>query len=173
MSATGSGWVAIDVVAAAVLALAIFRGLWLGLIRESFSIAALGGAVIAVRLFTDPLALRLQTELALDWSDFALRISAGVLLVVGVLVGVALAGRLLRRGVRAVGLGWADRLGGGVLGTAEGLLVAGLLLMLGMSLVGPDHAMFEESRAVAALDEARRMARDAKPIDVAAPPERP
>ncbi len=153
----------------AVLAIALLRGLFLGLIRESFSIAALAGAVIAVRVFMDPLAERLALEFSLDWSPFALKVTAAVLLVVAVMVCVGFAGRMLRKGVRAVGLGWADRLGGGILGTAEGLLVAGLLLWLGTALVGRDHAVFADSQALAALDEARRAAGGA---DVAAPPPR-
>jgi len=161
----------IDAVLAALLAVAILRGLWLGLIREAFSIAALAGAVIAARLFTDPLAARLQQDFALHWSDFALRIAAVMLLVVGVFTAVAIAGRLLRRGVRAVGLGWADRLAGGVLGMAEGALVASLLLMLATALLGRDHGALEDSRALAALDEARRTVRSPV-VDVAAPPAR-
>lgn len=164
-----------DLLVAVLLALAMLRGLLLGLIRETFSIAALAGAVVAVRLLADPLARWLALELELSWSPFALRVTAGLLLVVGVVACVSLAGRLLRRGVRAAGLGWADRLGGGVLGTAEGLLVAGLLVWLATTLVGRDHAVFEDSRALAALDQARRAAQDPAQhpeVDVAAPPRR-
>jgi membrane protein required for colicin V production len=150
----------IDVAAAAILTVAALRGLWLGLIREAFSIAALGGALVAVRLFTAPVAAWLRHEAGLEAGDFALRVAAGTLVAVGVVIAVVVAGRVLRRGVRAAGLGWADRLAGGALGTAEGLLVAGLLVAAAAALLGPEHGTLSGSRALAALDEARRMIGD-------------
>ena len=163
---------AIDLVVAAILALAFVRGLLIGLIREAFSIAALGGAIVAVRIFTDPVAAWLRRDVGLDAGDFSLRLAAAVLLLVGVVAVVVLAGRILRRGIRAAGLGWADRVGGGVLGTAEGLLVAGLLLGAVVTMAGRDHELIAESRSLSALDEARGLASraEARVADVAAPP---
>lgn len=163
---------AIDVVVTAILALATLRGLLIGLTREAFSIAALVGAIVSVRIFTDPVAMWLRRDVGLDAGDFTLRLAAAVLLLVGVVAVVVLAGRILRRGIRAAGLGWADRVGGGVLGSAEGLLVAGLLLGAVVTLAGRDHELIAESRALAALDEARSLAvrADARIADVAAPP---
>jgi len=149
----------IDLVVAAIVATAVLRGLWLGLIREAFSIAALAGAVIAVRLFADPAGAWLAAEAAAmgyALGDWTARIAAAVLLVVVVLAGVGIAGRMIRRGARAVGLGFADRLGGGVLGAAEGLLVAGLVVALTAALLGRDHPALDDSQALAALDQARR-----------------
>jgi len=161
----------VDVVVGAILAVAALRGLWLGLIREAFSIAALGGALVGVRLFTQPVAAWLRHEAGFGAGDFALRVAAGVLVAVAVVVAVAVAGRILRRGVRAAGLGWADRLAGGVLGGGEGLLLAGLLLAAAVALLGRDHAQLAGSRALAALDEARRVAGQSEALgDVAAPP---
>jgi membrane protein required for colicin V production len=160
------GLSAVDVAVAVILGVAVLRGLWIGLVREAFSIAALAGALVAVRLFTAPVASWLRHEAGLEAGDLALRVAAGALVAVTVVLAVAAAGRLLRRGLRAAGLGWADRLGGGLLGGAEGLLVAGVLLWAVVALLGRDHAQLAGSRAVAALDEARRVAAP----DVAAPP---
>ena len=44
----------LDAVVLAVMGIAIARGLWIGLIREGFSIAALGGALLAVRYGIEP-----------------------------------------------------------------------------------------------------------------------
>jgi membrane protein required for colicin V production len=160
------GLSAIDVACGVILGVAVLRGVWIGLVREAFSIAALAGALVAVRLFTAPVASWLRHEAGLEAGDLALRVAAGALVAVTVVLAVAVAGRLLRRGLRAAGLGWADRLGGGLLGGAEGLLVAGVLLWAVVALLGRDHAQLAGSRAVAALDEARRVAAP----DVAAPP---
>ena len=45
----------LDAIVAAVLALAVLRGLWIGLLREGFSIAALAAGCLAVRAFAVPL----------------------------------------------------------------------------------------------------------------------
>jgi membrane protein required for colicin V production len=157
---------AVDVVFGVILGVAVLRGVWIGLVREAFSIAALAGALVAIRLFTAPVASWLRHEAGLEAGDLALRVAAGALVAVSVVVAVAVAGRVLRRGLRAAGLGWADRVAGGLLGGAEGLLVAGLLLWAAVALVGRDHAQLAGSRALAALDQARRVAGP----DVAAPP---
>jgi hypothetical protein len=39
----------VDIIALAVLAVAVLRGLWIGLVREVFSIAALAAAILAFR----------------------------------------------------------------------------------------------------------------------------
>ena len=167
----------LDVVALGVLVLAAARGLLIGMIREAFSIVALGGAIVALRLFTDPLAHWLRVEASVGWGDFSLRVASGILLVVTVVGAVVITGRLLRRGVRAAGLGWADRIGGGVLGTAEGLLVLALVLAGAVSTVGRDHELLARSRTLDLFDEARRVAEGSSSaldatldeIDVAAP----
>jgi uncharacterized membrane protein required for colicin V production len=57
--------------------------------------------------------------------------------------------------VQAVGLGFLDRLGGGALGLAEGVVVVALALAVGSALAGADHPALVESRAFAAYQEAR------------------
>ncbi len=137
---------------------------------KPFSIAALGGTVVVVRLWGGPAALQLQTLTDLD-----ARIApwvAGALLAVATVVVVAVCGRMLRRGARAAGLGWADRAGGAVLGIAEGALVVGLLLVVAIAFVGRDHSFLAGSHSVAVLDELSRFAGDAALPAVAAPPRR-
>ena len=46
----------LDIVAVAIIAAAMLRGLFIGLVREGFSLASLGGAYMAVQLFTPPAA---------------------------------------------------------------------------------------------------------------------
>ena len=89
-------------------------------------------------------------------------------------MGIGLAAKLLRRGAEAVGLAWADRFGGGVLGAAEGALVAGLVIFGAMWLLGEDHAMLEQSRSIEVYDQAREFVQRELPElpDVASPPPR-
>ena len=162
----------IDVVVAAILGVAMLRGLFLGLIREAFSIGALAGACVAVRLFARPAAEWLVEVTRGEVGPTAAPWIAGAALVIGAVAVVAFAGRLLQRGVRAAGLGWADRTGGALLGGAEGLLMAGLLLLILSATLGREHAFVVDSHSIAALERLEQLAeeRELRPIDVAAPP---
>ena len=150
-----------DGVVAAIVLLAITRGLTIGLIREAFSIAALAGACIAVNYATEP-AASLLTELSngrigtgpAPWiAGFAIAVAS--IFVIGML------GRVLRRGVRAVGLGWADRLGGIALGAAEGFLIAALLVLGTSWVLGTQHPSISNSRSVSIYEDLQSYIRDA------------
>jgi uncharacterized membrane protein required for colicin V production len=72
-------------------------------------------------------------------------------------------------------LGWADRLGGSVLGLAEGGLVAAVLLLLAVRVLGTDTPTLRDSRSVAVLEELTNVVvqRDGEATaDVATPPPR-
>lgn len=162
----------LDVVALAVLAVALLRGFFIGAVREAFSLAGLAAACIAVRLGAGPGGLWLAERAPVDLGVFAAKIAAGALIAIAVVFGVAIVGRFVRRGVRLAGLGMADRLAGGVLGATEGAIVVALLLMLGITAVGRDHPALADTRALVAFEEAERIAAshgDGLPA-IAAPP---
>jgi uncharacterized membrane protein required for colicin V production len=94
---------------------------------------------------------------------------AGLMLAVGAVGATALVGRAVRRGAKSVGLGWADRAGGALLGTAEGLLVAGVIVGLIGYIVGRSHPLLAESRSLAYFEELERMARDGELPDIDLP----
>ena len=54
----------LDIAATAIIVAATLRGLFVGLVREGFSLAALGAAYLAVQLFTPP-----ATEWVLEVSN--------------------------------------------------------------------------------------------------------
>jgi membrane protein required for colicin V production len=150
---------AVDVAALAILALALARGLFIGMIREVFSLVALAAASVAVRFGTAPAAEWLVLNSPVAMGDLAARIAAGMVIAVAVVVAVAIVGRLVRRGARWAGLGFADRLGGGVLGAAEGTLVIVVLMLLALAVVGRDHPALADSRTLAAFESAGRLTR--------------
>jgi len=160
----------IDMVALAVLLIAALRGMSLGLIREVFSLGALAAAVIAVRVWNEPFAHWFQRVSGLP--HYLVPWLAGALLAAGVVTAVAMFGRLIRQGVRGVGLGFFDRLGGAALGVAEGALAAGVLLVMIGGVLGRGHSLVANSRSFALLERAERLtaAREAPRPDVAAPP---
>ena len=164
-----SGLMPIDLLALAILLIAALRGLSLGLIREAFSFGALGAAVIAVRVWNDPFMRWIQNESQGGLpADLAPWIS-GALLATVVIVSVAIFGRVMRQGARAVGLGWLDRLAGAALGTAEGALAAGLLLVAIGAVLGPGHSLLAGSRSYALVERVRHSG-TLSAADVAAPP---
>ena len=148
---------AVDLAALAILALALLRGLFIGMIREVFSLAALAAACVAVRFGTAPCAEWLLLHSPVEIGDLVARIAAGAVIAVAVIVGVAIVGRAVRKGARWAGLGFADRLGGGVLGAAEGTLVIVVLMLLAVAVVGRDHPALTDSRTLAAFESAERL----------------
>jgi membrane protein required for colicin V production len=167
-----AGFESVDIIVGTIIGIACLRGFFLGLIREAFSLASLGAAYMAVRAFVGPIA-----EWVGEISDG--RISealapgvAGahqVLVTIGVVTSI---GRVIRRGARAVGLGFVDRAGGALLGATEGVLVVAVLIMLAGDRIGRDHPAIADSRTLAALEHMELLAREAPPVDVdvASPP---
>jgi membrane protein required for colicin V production len=160
----------VDLLALTVLGIAVLRGFFLGLIREAFSLAAIAVAWIAVRWFGGPAADWLERasdgrvgELMAPWI-------AGIGVAIAAAVAVAMVGRVVRTGARAVGLGLLDRTGGALLGAAEGSLVIAVLLVLGTTLLGREHPLFQDTRALAAFERAEAVAGGVRSTDVAAPP---
>ena len=143
----------IDLAVATVLAIAIGRGIWIGLIREGFSIAAIAAATIVTRFAVDPLSIRLTELTAGEISGRAAVWIAGVVLVVATILVVGALARLLRRGAKFAGLGWADRIGGGALGLAEGAVISTILVLLALWLVGPAHPTLAGSRSLAIVEQ--------------------
>jgi membrane protein required for colicin V production len=150
----------VDLIAAGVLALAILRGLWIGLVREAFSLAALASAVFAVRRFAEPLAEDITASFALD-PLLATALAGGGVAVAAILI-VALAGRLIRRALHASGLGLADRVGGSVLGACEGALFVAMLLFGVITVTGRTDPLIADTRSLAAFEVVEGWVRGAR-----------
>jgi membrane protein required for colicin V production len=163
---------ALDVAALAVLALAVVRGLWIGLVREVFSVGALAAACIAGRYGAHPTAAWLAEHAPVDLDPLAALAAGAIGSALAAGLAVALAGRFVARGLRAAGLGLADRSAGALLGAAEGALVVALLVLLAGTLVGRDHPALARSRALAAVQQAEAVVARSEGVTphVAAPP---
>jgi len=158
----------LDAIALGVLGAAMLRGVWIGMIRESFSLAALAGAFLAVRFGTAPLAEWLVGHAPFTLAPLTWRVLCGVALGIASIAVIGALGRGVRRGMREVGLGLLDRLAGGALGAAEGALAVGLVVLVLAAVVGRDHPPLQGSRALAVLERARQAV--GGPPDVASPP---
>ena len=159
----------IDVVVAAVVGVAVLRGVFRGLIREAFSVGALAAACVAVRVFNPVFSSWLEEVSRGELGPMAAPWAGGALIAIAAVLGVVLVGRVLRKSARWAGLGWADRAGGAVLGAAEGALVVGILLVVASAFLGRAHPVLAGTRSLAALEQLERLA-DEREIDGAAPP---
>lgn len=121
----------LDLIVLLVLVLAVVRGLMRGMVDTLFSLAAW---VLAFMLGKWG-ALMVAPLLPLGVENPAVRYFAGFVVVfLGVLIGVLLLGHALAALVRSAGLGGADKVLGGVLGLAKGLvIVLGLTLVAGLT----------------------------------------
>ena len=163
---------AVDWIAGAILVVAMLRGVFVGLIRQVVSIAALVAASLVVQRFHGDAAAWLSQTWPGAIDPQLLPWLAGAALAVGTLVAGAVLGRLLSRGARIAWLGLPDRIGGAMLGAAEGVLVCAILLLAATSLIGREHPWVEGSRSIAALEQLEHFAAGVTPggVDVAAPP---
>lgn len=144
-----------DMIAATTIFAAMVRGIWIGLVREGLSLAAIGLCTIVTRLFVDPLTVQLTEITSGEISGKTAVWISGVLLVVATILVCGVIAKVIRKGVQLAGHGWADRAGGGALGIAEGSIVAAVLVMIAVWLVGTDHPATKDARSVEIVAEWR------------------
>jgi len=140
----------VDVAALCVLGIAVLRGLWIGMVRELFSLAALAAACFAVRSFTEPVGERIAAAAKLD--PLAGQAAGGAAVAIAAILAVGLVGFAIRRSIRFAGLGLFDRIGGGVLGAGEGALVVALGIFVATLVLGRSDPLLVGSRSLAIFD---------------------
>ena len=164
---------ALDAIVIAVMSIALVRGLWIGMVRELFSLGAIVAACIAVRVFAGDGGVWLAERSGIAES-VAVAV-AGIAIGVGALALLAMTGRYAKLGIDKAGLRLFDRLGGALLGSAEGLIVAAVVLLVAIFAFGRDDPLVADSKSVEAFDvlEEWALGPDDGPLpDVAAPPPR-
>ncbi len=116
----------IDWLLAAVLAISVATAAAQGFLYESFSLVGSVLAYLAAAWGYPRVALWFAPYVTSHWvADIAgfLTIFIGVVLLAGIV------GRIARWGASGIGLGWADRLLGGVFGLLRGILISAVLLL--------------------------------------------
>lgn len=124
-----------------VLALSIAWGAWRGLVHEMISLGGWIIAFLAANLFAGP-----ASEVITDTIPAEARVMLGWLGVfVVVLLAASLAGMLLRRFIKTVGLAASDRVLGALFGLARGLLIwLAFALLAGLTRL-PSQPVWKES----------------------------
>lgn len=121
----------LDIIVVLVLIVAVVRGLMRGMVETLFSLAAW----ILAFLLGKWGALMVAPLLPIAIENPAIRYFSGfVVIFLVVLIGVLMLGHALASLVKAAGLGSADKILGGVLGLAKGLVILiGLTLASGLT----------------------------------------
>src|SRR5437870_9083895 len=120
---------AFDLMVIGVVGLSTVFAFWRGFVRVAVSLAAWVVAVVAAVHYSSAVGGMLPE---FGDSPIARYIAAFALILVGVLILGALAGWVLARLIRAIGLGFVDRIFGALLGIARGVLI----VVIGVLLVG-------------------------------------
>jgi membrane protein required for colicin V production len=113
----------LDIVLIAVLALATFIGVWRGVISMVLPIL---GIIIGVILAGQHCGT-VGGWLPIDNPEYA-KWAAYAIIIAAVFVVAVILASILRRFIKMAFLGWADRLGGGILGLALGGLICAAIL---------------------------------------------
>jgi membrane protein required for colicin V production len=110
----------LDYAVIGVFAISLLVGAWRGLVREVVSILGWVIAFLAANLFAGPLGPSMPEAIPTP----ELRLAAAYVAVfIGSLILTSLAGLILSKVVKAVGLGGIDRLLGALFGAARGVLI--------------------------------------------------
>jgi membrane protein required for colicin V production len=134
-----------------VVAASLLLGLWRGLVSEVLALLAWVAAFFAARAVAPGLAPtfgRFTHEAALQYVAAFAAVFVAVLLVVA--IGRIVAAKLLR----AVGLGWADRLLGMLFGIGRGVLIALVAVLLGGMTPLPREAWWRDAWLAPPLETA-------------------
>jgi membrane protein required for colicin V production len=116
-STTGFTWV--DYFIVVVLIFSVLYAIWRGVIREAIALAGWILAILSVRLWGGDLA----ASLPLSWAPAVRTAVAYAGIFIGVMLLAGLIGWVLSRAVRAIGLGFMDRLLGAVFGLVRGVVI--------------------------------------------------
>jgi membrane protein required for colicin V production len=153
-----------DYAVLAVLGLSAVIGIWRGLLREVFALAAWIAATVAAVLFAGEAAALLPANFA---TPLVRSVIAVAVLFVAVLMAVSLGGLLASRLARAVGLSLADRTLGAVFGVARGALIL-LVLVLAAGLTAlPGEPFWRHAKLSAPLETAAIAVKPYLPREVA------
>ena len=155
---------AFDIAVIAVITLSALIGVWRGVIREVFALAAWIAAVVCMFLFGDKLAKMLPFAQDTPW----LRLLAGYALVfTGVFVLLSVAGFLFSKVVSAIGLSFVDRALGMMFGVVRGALIVVLLVFVAGATTLPQLGWWRDSVSAKPLAAMAAILRSKLPDDLA------
>ena len=138
----------IDIIISVLLVIGLISGLRDGLVKQVAGLAGLIGGLLLGRAFYMPLGEWLASVLGI--SDEAARITAFILILVVVPLLFSLVGWLVSKLLKAICLGWINRLLGGLVGVLKFALLAGVLIT-GIEFFDKHDAIVSEAKKEASI----------------------
>ena len=118
----------LDIIIAIILCLFGFMGLRKGLVGEVVSLLAFGIGIYGAMHFSDFTAEHLKEVMEID--PKYLNTIAFILTFIILAIVVNIIGHAVKKGLKALSLGWVDRLGGYIVGTAKGVLLCSAFILV-------------------------------------------
>lgn len=118
----------LDIVIALPLLLGLVRGIMRGLVREVTAIAAVVLGYFGTRLWGNAFAAWLLGQF--QWPEPVCNLVAYSLLFLGITIALNIVGSLLSKLLRAIHLGWANRLLGAVFGAGKWAIILLVIIYL-------------------------------------------
>ncbi len=153
----------LDILLGSILLLGLMRGIWTGFSRSVSSLLGLVlGFWVAVNYFP-PLSLRLSQFIK---DPMWCPLIAFFLLFVLVYLSFVLAGMLVQTLLKAIKLGWMDRLMGAIVGLSKGLILTGVIVFLLTVFLPSDSPVLKGSALYPRLTKVAKMLGNLVPEDM-------
>jgi membrane protein required for colicin V production len=152
----------LDVLVVGIFGLATAFGLWKGMVRQIVTLAGIiGGYIISSKLYgtvAGMLPKGMEPGLA--------KVLGFLLVFIVCVIASLVLGQLAGRFLKVAGLGWANRLGGGVLGFLKGFLIAAPVVAGLVAFLPSDSALLNTSVTVPYVISGIRIMGNLMPHDI-------
>ena len=129
-----------DLLAVSLIGLLLVMGFWKGLAAQFFGLAGVvAGYILALRYYLKAAAL------LPDITPGTAKIVGFLIIFIGCIVSAYIIGRLLDKLMKLAGLGWANRLLGGLLGVVKGTLISAIIMVVLVAFLPSDSRILKES----------------------------
>ncbi len=130
-----------DVIVLGVVGISTLLGLWKGLVRQVVGLAGLvGGYVMAVK-FYGPFAAKFLT----GFRPATASVISFLAIFVACIIAASIIGWIAEKLMGTTGLGFLNRVGGGILGGAKGCLIISVAVMMLIAFLPPNSTVFKDS----------------------------
>jgi len=135
----------LDVLLLIPLLIGLVRGLMRGLVTEVIAILVVIIGVLGARLFAPPFSTWMHKQFA--WQGEVCDVVAYVLIFLSIAIVLAILAKLLSKFLKAIHLGWANRLFGGVFGICKYAILV-LIVVFAMEKTNKSFHWLDKSKVV-------------------------
>lgn len=135
----------LDVLLLIPLLIGLVRGLMRGLVTEVIAILVVIIGVLGARLFAPPFSTWIHKQFT--WQGEVCDVVAYVLIFLSIAIVLAILARLLSKFLKAIHLGWANRLFGGVFGICKYAILV-LIVVFAMEKTNKSFHWLDKSKVV-------------------------